>query len=307
MGPDATGITPAERSGTDNGTGIGPPPSHRRRRVLLSAIIVLAFVAAGLVWANFLREDPDSPTVTPPVQSELIAPDDPTQADPAGVIDATGTATRTARGPVVSAATEEATEATSTPRRTTPTAGATASDTATDEPATEATDEAPSDTPTGDETATATDTVTPLPTRTAIVAGEDGTPDPPDVRLIYEPDGFILLNVTGEPIDVSDLVFEQSGTTRYFEGSEWEGFVSGSPAYLEADNCLQLVPNSVTRPEPDEDTCPRLAGYYQTSVSRRYFWRSDDADASFTVRLGETTLATCSIAAGECSFSLPEP
>lgn len=317
VGPDATGIRPPEHPGSDNGTGIDRPPSHRLRRVLISAIIVLAFVAAGLVWANFLREDPDGPSVEPPVESELIAPPMPTDEAPAVAFDATGTATESvtenpaedATAPAI-AATDEATEtrtprATSTPRGETPTTQpattkAAAPDAATAGPTTGA----PSDTPT--DPATATDTATPPPSRTPVAVSESSTPDAPDIRLIYGPDAFILLNLTDEPVDVSDLVFEQTGSGRYFEGAEWEGFVSGSPAFLEADNCLQLIPGNAPEPEADEETCPRMAGYFQTSVARRYFWRSEDANASFTVRLGEMTLATCSIAAGECTFSLPE-
>src|SRR5690606_18633500 len=130
------------------------------------------------------------------------------------------------------------------------------------------------------------------------------------VRLLYEPDVFLLLNISDEPIDVSDLVFEQTGadgSVRSFEAAEWDRYISTSSAYLEEESCLQLLTGSAPPPEPDEDNCPRLAGFFRSNVERRYFWRSDNADESFTVRLGEVTLATCAIGDGTCSFSLPAP
>lgn len=158
------------------------------------------------------------------------------------------------------------------------------------------------------ETATPSRTATPRSVRT-LTATAAPTASAPDLRLIYGPDVFVLLNVAGKPLDVSDLVFEQSradGVTRHFEAAEWDRYISGSSAYLEAESCLQLITADAPRPAPDDETCPRLAGYYRSTVEERYFWRSDEPDASFTVRLGEVTLATCAIAAGECSFSLPD-
>src|SRR5690606_31287966 len=133
--------------------------------------------------------------------------------------------------------------------------------------------------------------------------------DDPDIRLICGPDEFLLVNLSDEPVDVSDLVFQQTradGFEHIFEAAEWDRYISESSAYLEAESCLQLLTAQAPPPAPD-DRCPRLAGFFRSTVERRYFWRSSDADASFTVRLGAETLATCPIAAGECSFTLPAP
>ena len=258
VGPEATGIKRPEHAASDNGAGVAQAPRHRLRRFLIGAIAVLALVAAGAIWANYLREDADGPSENPPVESDLIAPpEDSEDGALAGVIDATETA---------------------------------------------AAPPAP--------TARATVTATPRPTRTPAAAGAPSALDEPNVRLMYEPDVFLLLNVSDEPIDVSDLVFEQTradGFVHRFEAAEWDRYISASPAYLEAESCLQLLTGSAPPPEPDDERCPRLAGFLRSNVERRYFWRSDDADASFTVRLGTRTLAACAIADGECRFTVPAP
>jgi len=261
VGPEATGIRPPSAAG-DNGAATEHAPRHRLRRVLLGAIIVLSFVAGGLIWSNFLRDGANDPPETPPVDSEFIASTEPaTEEAPAVAGNLTGTPNATP----------------TTPRRQTPTAATTS---------------------------------TPLPTRTPVAAGAASARYELHVRLLYEPDVFLLLNISDEPIDVSDLVFEQTGadgSVRSFEAAEWDRYISTSSAYLEEESCLQLLTGSAPPPEPDEDNCPRLAGFFRSNVERRYFWRSDNADASFTVRLGEVTLATCAIGDGTCSFSLPAP
>lgn len=271
VGPDAPGLRPEHRDlgGKRAATERG---SRRLRGVLIAAILVLSVVAGALVWTNLLQNGARSQSDEPVVDSALI--------------DATGAVTGTA--------TIATTSAQATPLAGQAVAGA-------------------------EETATPSPTPAPRPSRTptAIVTpsrppANAAAPDAsaPNVRLIYGPDVFVLLNVAGQPLDVSDLVFEQTaagGITRHFEAAEWDRYISGSSAYLEAESCLQLITADAPRPAPDDETCPRLAGYYRSTVEERYFWRSDEPDASFTVRLGEVTLATCAVAAGECSVTLPPP
>ncbi len=176
----------------------------------------------------------------------------------------------------------------------------------------EATDETPTpaETPSLTPTRTPRPTVTrtPAPTRTPLLSSAAGA-EGANVALFYEPDVFLLVNISDEPINVSELVFEQAaagGEARTFSAIEWDRYISGSTAYLEVNSCLQLLTANAPRPAPDDERCPRLAGYFRSTVERRYFWRSDQPEASFIVRLGDTTLATCSIAAGECGITLPE-
>jgi len=262
VGPEATGIKRAQRAAGDHGAKIDRAPRHRLHRFLLGAIVVLALVAAGVIWANYFREDANGPSENPPAESDRIAtPEDTGDSALAGAINATGTAAASP-GPTASRV----------PRRFTPTPRATDS--------------------------------------TSAAAGVGSASDEPNVRLIYEPDVFLLLNISDEPVDVSGLVFEQAradGFVHRFEAVEWDRYIRASSAYLEAENCLQLLTGSAPAPEPDDERCPRLAGFFRSNVERRYFWRSDDADASFTVRLGERTLATCAIADGECRFTVPAP
>ncbi len=272
VGPDAPGLKPAHRD-LGGGSGGARRGSRRLRGALIAAILVLSVVAGALVWTNLLHNDEGGPSEEPVANSALI--------------DATGTATGAATAADV-----------------TPVAGQAGA--APEESAT------PSRTPTPRRPARTPTTTAGPPTRAPSETPAGAAPDAsaPDVRLIYGPDVFVLLNVAGRPLDVSDLVFEQTGAdgdTRHFEAAEWDRYISGSSAYLEAESCLQLITSDAARPAPDDETCPRLAGYYRTATVERYFWRSDEPDASFTVRLGEAALATCAIAAGECNFALPPP
>lgn len=273
VGPDAPGLRPehrdlgGKRAATERG-------SRRLRGVLSAAILVLSVVAGALVWTNLLQNGAGSPSDAPGADSTLI--------------DATGAVTGTT--------TFAATSAQATPLAGQAVAGETATSSRTSTPR-----------PVRTLTATAAPTTSAPSTTPAGAAAPDASA--PNIRLIYRPDVFVLLNVAGQPLDVSDLVFEQTragAVTRHFEAAEWDRYISGSSAYLEAESCLQLITADAPRPAPDDETCPRLAGYYRSTVEERYFWRSDEPDASFTVRLGEVTLATCSIGAGECSVTLPE-
>jgi len=270
VGPDAAGIQIPRRAARDASAGTRPP-SRRLRRALIGAILVLAVIAAALVWTNLLQDDARAPA-TPGADAALIdVTDDLAGSGAAG--SETGTATEAARAAAGGAG------ATATRRP---------SATRTPRPA----------------------TATPAPSRTPLAGAGQAATGPVDIRLLYEPDVFLLINVSDEPLDVSDLVFEQTragGDERRFEAAEWDRYISGSSAYLAPESCLQLLTAEAPRPAPDDERCPHLAGYFRSTVEQRYFWRSDQPGATFTVRLGSATLATCPIAAGECHLALPPP
>jgi hypothetical protein len=152
-------------------------------------------------------------------------------------------------------------------------------------------------------------TSTPAPTRTA--TAEAAPVGEYNLRLIYDKEQFLLINISDAPLDVSQLVFEQELTdssVRTFEAKEWErtGIVV-PPTAMTAQGCYQLVTAEGTQAIPADDICPHFLGWYSTGVESRYFWIANNRGASFVVRRTSDTapLATCSVDAGECEVHLP--
>ena len=152
-------------------------------------------------------------------------------------------------------------------------------------------------------TASPEPTQTPSQTHTPIQPGQE-----PNIRLIYDDDQFVLVNLSGQVIDITPLIFEQAlddGTTRQFRATTWnrEGIVD-SPARMRAGGCYQFVTVQASQSQPERRVCPQFLGYFRSSIQRRYFWLADDPDAVFTVRTAQTTepLAVCAIAAGQCDI-----
>jgi serine/threonine protein kinase len=159
----------------------------------------------------------------------------------------------------------------------------------------------PSDTPTLSPTPTATATApaTATPTVTPTEAL------PPSIRLVYDGESFLLVNVSGQPLDVSSLVFVQAlagAEERSFEASAWR-----DTQQMQAGGCYQLLSTDAPQAVPPESVCERYLGWYRTSLTERHFWMADRAGATFAVRAGDdpAPLAECDIDAGECAFHLP--
>lgn len=130
--------------------------------------------------------------------------------------------------------------------------------------------------------------------------------EPPNMRLIYNAGSFVMINTSEETLDASRLRFERPGDpVRYFDAAEWDAQRIGDTTALEAQACLQLAWAEVDYQQPSTDDCPRFMGWFSTSARRRYFWQVDRLDASFIVKNGDTVLATCEAATGECTFYLP--
>ncbi len=154
----------------------------------------------------------------------------------------------------------------------------------------------PTPTPSRTPTRTPTPTVTPTPA--------------PDLRLLYDGDTLLLVNVSATILDISPLVFEQTlpdGRVLSFEAALWNRpEMAQPPAQMPPGSCYQAVTGEGTQVPPDPSLCERFLGWFRTSAPSRYFWLSDDPAAVFTVRRANesTPLANCSIAAGECSINL---
>jgi serine/threonine protein kinase len=159
-------------------------------------------------------------------------------------------------------------------------------------------------------TRTPTATPTLRPTRTLSPTPAGG--HEPNIRLVYDDDDFRLINISNTSLNVSQLVFEQilpDGQELAFEAALWErDGILESPRQTSPEGCFQLVTVNGTPLRFSNPDCPQFLGYYQTSVTQRYFWLSRNGSASFVVRLAAspTPLTTCSIEAGECLFYLPQ-
>jgi serine/threonine protein kinase len=147
-------------------------------------------------------------------------------------------------------------------------------------------------------------TATPTPTLTPTA-----TPVPPDLRAIFNADEFILVNISGGPVDISPLVFESKGAEgdqRTFLTSAW------SSAKVDLTNmadggCLQVVTSTATQLAPTRSKCPTFLGWFRANAPDRYFWLAPQPDDTFTVRLADSDkpFASCTISDGQCEFALP--
>src|SRR5262249_39588944 len=125
---------------------------------------------------------------------------------------------------------------------------------------------------------------------------------------------FILVNTSDHPIDVSHLKFEQAGateaTTRTFDANLW--YAPGSTLSLEAllpKFCLQIwrIDRSQPTPGPACSIIPinQRAAWAKVADGKRFWIAQDAATTSFEVSQEGKTIATCSINAGHCEFTIP--
>jgi hypothetical protein len=126
------------------------------------------------------------------------------------------------------------------------------------------------------------------------------------VTLIYDGESLTLLNSSDDNVDVSALYFVQttpSGTQINFRSDQWEN--GSRPTWsLTPGDCFQVW--QIGLPElPVPDSCS-FRHSWRAVAEQRWFWLSDDEDATFEVRRGDTVLATCPVNEGECEVELPE-
>jgi hypothetical protein len=135
----------------------------------------------------------------------------------------------------------------------------------------------------------------------------------PNVRLVYNNDVLLLVNIASVTIDISQLVMEQEmpdGSRRLFLTAEWDGQLGSTngTAAMRAGGCYELVTSEGTWIRPEERDCPFFLGWFRSNLSERYFWRSSDPDAMFDVRVAGnlSPIATCAVGAGVCEFYVPQ-
>ncbi|MCU0513392.1 MAG: hypothetical protein MUE40_12590 [Anaerolineae bacterium] len=119
-----------------------------------------------------------------------------------------------------------------------------------------------------------------------------------DLQLIVAERGATLLNTSGQPVDVSRLVFSSSSGT--FAAWRWQIPELSRPlTALPPGDCLQVWSLDTNYLNPPADCRVRHA--WVTVSQSESFWLNT---ATFTVRQDDTPLATCP-AAGTCAIDLP--
>lgn len=122
----------------------------------------------------------------------------------------------------------------------------------------------------------------------------------PQILLTYTEDSIALLNITSEPMDISELVF--SGENGTFEAIRWRQVGAQALNELLPGDCLQIW-TTETRTIPEQ---PETCGFRQAWIAvgpTGHFWR--DAE-SFTVEKADQIIAQCEIAAGSCRFAITD-
>lgn len=136
-------------------------------------------------------------------------------------------------------------------------------------------------------------TNTPQPTATEFIL--------PDIRLIYDQDSLLLVNISGTVLNLANLVFESN--TGSMPASRWNTeFLSQPLSGFTNGDCLQVwglgVDYLVT---PNE--CRHRHGWIAVPDSNT-FWRDTD---SFTVRNGEDLVGICLMNMGFCDVNISRP
>lgn len=125
------------------------------------------------------------------------------------------------------------------------------------------------------------------------------------VLLRYTPTMLVLLNPTRVSVDVSRIIFTQQTNTGAvsFAADDW-----GSTRALESGGCFQIWTTEF-RILPTPDYCNARQGWRQV-YAPRWFWRSDDPAATFSVQRDGLILAVCPVSTGavatptDCSVAL---
>ncbi len=134
----------------------------------------------------------------------------------------------------------------------------------------------------------------------------------PNMRLEYSAYGFLVQNLSAEPLSLDQLSFrrgELGGTEpAVFEGRFW--FEAGEPnaAVLAPGECVQLIPVEASRIgaiTQAERVCPAVHGKMRIADSAALFWISEEDGGSFQVLQRNQVVATCRITEGACLIFSP--
>jgi hypothetical protein len=136
-------------------------------------------------------------------------------------------------------------------------------------------------------------TDTPIPSPTEYI--------PPDIRLTYDYDNLTLLNVSGRPLNLVNIIFESSSGS--MRAMRWDTeFLTQSLSGFSDEDCLQVWGLAVDLlPKPDD--C-RFRHSWISVAEDATFWRNTE---TFTVRNGDKRVGICLVVAGVCQVNLSTP
>ncbi|GAB4411782.1 MAG: hypothetical protein Kow00106_06190 [Anaerolineae bacterium] len=145
-----------------------------------------------------------------------------------------------------------------------------------------------------------TPTPRPVTATPALVPDVTVTPDTrPDVLLVYDARSLALINVSGRALDLTALVI--AGAADSLPLTRWQTpWLSGSLTAFTAGDCLQVWAWTEAGDLPLPAGCRYRRGVINVAPEGR-FW----AESDFTLRAGQTVLATCLADGGECAARLP--
>lgn len=137
-------------------------------------------------------------------------------------------------------------------------------------------------------TATDSATATESPTATA-------TPQP-DLLLVYPGASLTIVNTSGGPLDLTGFSLESNISLPF---TQWLRVSDFPLDALPDGHCVQVRPTTQTGEVEMAGGCGWVRSLINVQPDR-VFWRITD----FTVQANGQTLATCSVAAGQCAVSI---
>lgn len=136
-------------------------------------------------------------------------------------------------------------------------------------------------------------TNTPRPTATEFI--------PPEIRLIYDENTLVLVNISGRVLNLANLVFESNSGT--MTASRWNTeFLSQPLSGFTNNDCLQVWTVDTDYLVPPDD-CHFRHGWIAVAEDTQ-FWRNADI---FTVRSGDDLVGICRVDFGICEMNISTP
>jgi serine/threonine protein kinase len=151
--------------------------------------------------------------------------------------------------------------------------------------------------------ASPTATVQPSSTLTHTATSTHTPAAPPEIRLEYNENFFVLYNISDRVQNIGNLVFQGNVEGR-FEALDWEAAIRASNGDIfnfRAEGCVQVSADQFT----NGPSCRYYNAYIWRTDADSHFWRASSGNTTFTVVLRGQPIAECQISAGTCEFALP--
>lgn len=122
---------------------------------------------------------------------------------------------------------------------------------------------------------------------------------PPNVRLVYDNNSLVLVNISAGSVNIQDVSLVGPGVT--FPVTRWQTqWFTGSLSALTAGSCLQIYSWLETTQPPAPANC-RSVRSVLTISPEQFFW----TEGAFEVRLYESALGLCAFNGQQCEFAVP--